>query len=97
MDEVLGQRGSTNPPVLIASIPEGTPGPSTEVVDQEVVRQPASSRQRKRDIEDELLDIRYEVAEGGRGKESPGEQGEDGGALPAAGRREERDGVEGAV
>ncbi|CAL8301368.1 unnamed protein product [Gadus morhua 'NCC'] len=39
MDEVLGQRHSTNPPVLIASIPENTPGPSTAstaVVDQEV-------------------------------------------------------------
>ncbi|CAL8378181.1 unnamed protein product [Boreogadus saida] len=36
MDEVLGQRHSTNPPVLIASIPENTPGPSTVVVDQEV-------------------------------------------------------------
>ncbi|MEQ2315378.1 hypothetical protein AMECASPLE_021615, partial [Ameca splendens] len=28
MDEVLGQRSSTTPPVLIASIPEETPGPS---------------------------------------------------------------------
>ena len=37
MDEVLGQRHSTNPPVLIASIPEDTPGPSAPraVVGQE--------------------------------------------------------------
>ena len=31
MDEVLGQRHCTNPPVLIASIPEDTPGPSSAV------------------------------------------------------------------
>ncbi|XDV50738.1 hypothetical protein PO909_019753 [Leuciscus waleckii] len=31
MDEVLGQRQCTNPPVLIASIPEDTPGPSSVV------------------------------------------------------------------
>ncbi len=35
MDEVLGQRPSNNPPVLIASIPEETPGPSSAVGDRE--------------------------------------------------------------
>ncbi|MEQ2160507.1 hypothetical protein GOODEAATRI_034594 [Goodea atripinnis] len=34
MDEVLGQRSSTTPPVLIASIPEDTPGPSGAVGNQ---------------------------------------------------------------
>ncbi|CAL8258973.1 unnamed protein product [Boreogadus saida] len=59
MDEVLGQRHSTNPPVLIASIPENTPGPSTAVVDQEVEdkeeeRQP---RSRKRDREEDMFQL----------------------------------------
>lgn len=35
MDEVLGQRPSIKPPVLIASIPDDTPGPSAAVGDQE--------------------------------------------------------------
>ncbi|XP_025756493.1 uncharacterized protein LOC112843032 [Oreochromis niloticus] len=34
MDEVLGQRPSTKPPVLIASIHEDTPGPSSAVGNQ---------------------------------------------------------------
>ncbi|MED6295546.1 hypothetical protein CHARACLAT_032942 [Characodon lateralis] len=34
MDEVLGQRSSTTPPVLIASIPEDTPGRSGAVGNQ---------------------------------------------------------------
>ncbi|CAL8237561.1 unnamed protein product [Boreogadus saida] len=61
MDEVLGQRHSTNAPVLIASIPENTPGPSTAVVDQEVEdkdqeeeRQP---RSRKRDREEDMFQL----------------------------------------
>ncbi|CAL8239153.1 unnamed protein product [Gadus morhua 'NCC'] len=54
MDEVLGQRHSITPPVLIASMPEDTPGPSTAVVDQEVEDEEEErqrgprSRQRKR-------------------------------------------------
>jgi len=35
MDEVLGQSHFTNRPVLFASIPEDTPGPSSRVCDQE--------------------------------------------------------------
>ncbi|KAJ0003891.1 hypothetical protein NQD34_010105 [Periophthalmus magnuspinnatus] len=35
MDEVLRQRPSINPPVLIASIPDDTPGPSTARQEQE--------------------------------------------------------------
>ncbi|MED6234509.1 hypothetical protein ATANTOWER_032220 [Ataeniobius toweri] len=34
MDEVVGQRSSTIPPVLIASIPEEIPGPSRAVGNQ---------------------------------------------------------------
>ena len=39
MDEVLGQRPSVAPPVLIASIPD-TPGPRAAVGNQEEERQP---------------------------------------------------------
>ncbi|XP_076742866.1 uncharacterized protein LOC143419550 [Maylandia zebra] len=34
MDEVIGQMPSTKPPVLMSSLPEDTPGPSTAVGDQ---------------------------------------------------------------
>ncbi|CAI5641398.1 unnamed protein product [Oreochromis niloticus] len=34
MDEVIGQRPSIRPAVLISSLPEDTPGPSTAVGDQ---------------------------------------------------------------
>ncbi|XP_059930132.1 uncharacterized protein LOC132473865 [Gadus macrocephalus] len=62
MDEVLGQRHSTNPPVLIASIPEDTPGPSTAVVDLEVEEKDEEEsrsrrRSRKRDREDEMFEL----------------------------------------
>ena len=62
MDEVLGQRHSTNPPVLIASIPEDTPGPSTAVVDQEVEEKDQEERQhgprsRKRDREEDMFQL----------------------------------------
>uniref|UniRef100_A0A8C5CD28 Myb/SANT-like DNA-binding domain-containing protein n=1 Tax=Gadus morhua TaxID=8049 RepID=A0A8C5CD28_GADMO len=61
MDEVLGQRHSTNPPVLIASIHENTPGPSTAVVDQEVEDQDEEERRRprsrKRDREEEMFQL----------------------------------------
>ncbi|CAL8255358.1 unnamed protein product [Boreogadus saida] len=64
MDEVLGQRHSTNPPVLIASIPENTPGPSTAVVDQEVEdkdqeeERQRGPRSRKRDREEDVFQSR---------------------------------------
>lgn len=64
MDEVLGQRPSICPPVLIASIPMDTPGPSAAVSDQEEReeeeregdRQPAAKK-RRRDSDQELLDL----------------------------------------
>ena len=62
MDEVLGQRPSVAPPVLIASIPEDTPGPSAAVGDQEEEEDedesrpgPAAGRKRKRG--DELIEL----------------------------------------
>ncbi|XP_015797583.1 uncharacterized protein [Nothobranchius furzeri] len=61
MDEVLGQRPSTRPPVVIASIPEDTPGPSAAVSETEESEsggnQPESSSRRKRKRDDELLDL----------------------------------------
>ncbi|XP_055088459.1 uncharacterized protein LOC129457425 [Periophthalmus magnuspinnatus] len=57
MDEVLGQRASINPPVLIASVPEDTPGPSTswqtqpleEEEEEEEQQQRRQPRKRKRE------------------------------------------------
>ena len=87
MDEVLGQRHSTNPPVLIASIPENTPGPSTAstaVVDQEVEdkdqeeerqRGPRSrkrKRERKRGRHVPVNKRGHKATKGGRGEKSPG-------------------------
>ena len=62
MDEVLGRRHSTNPPVLIASIPEDTPGPSTAVVDLEVEEKDEEEsrsrrKSRKRDREGEMFEL----------------------------------------
>ena len=66
MDKVLGLRHSTNPPVLIASIPENTPGPSTAstaVVDQEVEdkdqeeERQRGPRSRKRDREEDMFQL----------------------------------------
>ncbi|XP_019212080.2 uncharacterized protein LOC109200954 isoform X3 [Oreochromis niloticus] len=65
MDEVLGQRPSTRPPVLIASMQEDTPGPSTAVgtQEQDVERREneaqleARPEKRKRDREDEVLEL----------------------------------------
>ena len=64
MDEVLGQRTSITPPVLISSIPEDTPQPSAAVGDQEVEEQeadadsqPGPSQGRKRKGRDELLEL----------------------------------------
>ena len=61
MDEVLGQRPSTDLPVLIAYIPEETPGWSAAAADQVVVMEdedksrPAPSRKWRR--EDELVSL----------------------------------------
>ena len=62
MDEVIGQMPSIKPPVLISSLPEDTPGPSTAVGDQndsddEAAQPPTTGRKRKRDGDDELLDL----------------------------------------
>lgn len=71
MDEVLGQRPSTRPPVLIASIREETPGPSSAVGEPEKdnkeeaedeSRQEPEKRKRKR--EDELLSLIREDSRG---------------------------------
>ncbi|KAL3062249.1 hypothetical protein OYC64_002117 [Pagothenia borchgrevinki] len=82
VDEVLAQRPSISPPVLISSIPEDTPQPSAAVGDQEVEEevadadsQPGPSQGRKRKGKDELLelikeDIRHQrEAEERKGKE----------------------------
>ncbi|KAJ8369253.1 hypothetical protein SKAU_G00092810 [Synaphobranchus kaupii] len=59
MDEVLGQRPSISPPVLIASIQEDSPGPSnTQGQGQdEDQNQQAGSRKRKAGREDEWLQL----------------------------------------
>ncbi|KAK0139040.1 hypothetical protein N1851_024395 [Merluccius polli] len=66
MDEALGQRPSIAPPVLIASIPEDTPGPSAVQGDQqggeeeeEEESQPGPKRKRRR-REDDLLSLMKE-------------------------------------
>ncbi|CAI5675811.1 unnamed protein product [Oreochromis niloticus] len=63
MDEVLGQRPSTRPPVLISSIQEDTPGPSAAVgnplphQEGQEDEEPPEARvaKRRRDGEDELI------------------------------------------
>ncbi|KAK0149247.1 hypothetical protein N1851_010229 [Merluccius polli] len=55
VDEELGQRHSTTTPVLIASILEETPGPSTAVDDQEESQLQPLNRKRRRD--DALLQL----------------------------------------
>ncbi|KAJ8335265.1 hypothetical protein SKAU_G00409040 [Synaphobranchus kaupii] len=65
MDEILGQRPSISPPVLIASIQEDSPGPSnTQGQGQdEDQNQQAGSRKRKAGREDEWLQlIREDIA-----------------------------------
>ncbi|KAK5610508.1 hypothetical protein CRENBAI_003837 [Crenichthys baileyi] len=60
MDEVLGQRPSTTPPVLIASIPEDTPGPNGAVGNQTKKEdsEPAGRGQkRKRDRYEEMMEL----------------------------------------
>ncbi|KAK0148858.1 hypothetical protein N1851_010712 [Merluccius polli] len=66
MDEALGQRPSIAPPVLIASIPEDTPGPSA-VGDQqgggdedEELEESQPGPKRKRRREDDLLSLMKE-------------------------------------
>ncbi|XP_013867640.1 testis-specific Y-encoded-like protein 2 [Austrofundulus limnaeus] len=76
MDEVLGQRHSLNSPVLIASIPEDGPGPSSAVGGQEAAavaaaeeeeeedereRQPVRQRRRKRERDEDLMDLMVNV------------------------------------
>uniref|UniRef100_A0AAV2JV18 Myb/SANT-like DNA-binding domain-containing protein n=1 Tax=Knipowitschia caucasica TaxID=637954 RepID=A0AAV2JV18_KNICA len=59
MDEVLGQKPSINPPVLIASIPDARPGPSQareqepeqEEEEPEAEQQRGTGRKRKRESE----------------------------------------------
>uniref|UniRef100_A0AAV2K2L3 Uncharacterized protein n=1 Tax=Knipowitschia caucasica TaxID=637954 RepID=A0AAV2K2L3_KNICA len=63
MDEVLGQKPSINPPVLIASIPDARPGPSQareqepeqEEEEPEAEQQRGTGRNRKR--ESELVEL----------------------------------------
>ena len=65
MDEALGQRSSTVPPVLTASIPEDTPGPSGTAPEREEEEEDdddgddeeGSQPRRKRKREDELLNL----------------------------------------
>lgn len=65
MDEVLGQRPSTRPQVLITSIQDNTPGPSsaagTQVWDLEEQEEDGQleprREKRKRNWESELLDL----------------------------------------
>jgi len=59
MDEVLGQRHCTNPPVLVTSTPEDTSGTSSVMDDQdEEEPEPApTSAKRKREREDELIEL----------------------------------------
>ncbi|CAI5660731.1 hypothetical protein ACER0C_001957 [Sarotherodon galilaeus] len=66
MDEVIGQRPSIRPPVLLSTLREDTPGPSSAVGDRngaesdtdEGESQPTTSaRKRKRDRDGELLNL----------------------------------------
>jgi len=62
MDEVLGQRPSNNPPVLIASIPEDKHGPSSAVADQVKAPAPdpaaaAPANRRRGRGNDELIEL----------------------------------------
>ncbi|MEQ2259775.1 hypothetical protein XENORESO_018122 [Xenotaenia resolanae] len=60
MDEVVGQRSSTTPPVLIASIPEDTPGPSGAVgnqMEKEDSEPTGRGQKRKRDGYEEMMEF----------------------------------------
>ncbi|KAK0140088.1 hypothetical protein N1851_022974 [Merluccius polli] len=63
MDEALGQRPSIAPPVLIASIPEDTPGPSAEEEEEELEELEESQtgpKRKRRRREDDLLSLMRE-------------------------------------
>ncbi|MEQ2301660.1 hypothetical protein AMECASPLE_038352, partial [Ameca splendens] len=69
MDEVLGQRPSTTPPVLIASIPEDTPGPSGAVgnqMEKEDSEPAGRGQKRKRDRDDGVDQGGHEGTENGQ-------------------------------
>ncbi|MEQ2190245.1 hypothetical protein GOODEAATRI_033827 [Goodea atripinnis] len=69
MDEVLGQRSSTTPPVLIASIPEDTPGPSGAVgnqMEKEDSEPAGRGQKRKRDRDDGVDQGGHEGTENGQ-------------------------------
>ncbi|KAL3969262.1 alcohol-forming fatty acyl-CoA reductase [Sarotherodon galilaeus] len=66
MDEVIGQRPSIRPPVLLSTLPEDTPGPSSAVGDQNLAgsdtdeedsQPPTTGRKRKQNQDDELLNL----------------------------------------
>ncbi|MEQ2305469.1 hypothetical protein AMECASPLE_038254, partial [Ameca splendens] len=72
MDEVLGQRSSTTPPVLIASIPDDTPGPSGVVgnqMEKEDSEPAGRGQKRKRDRYDGVDQGGHEGTERSRGEE----------------------------
>ncbi|KAG7502319.1 hypothetical protein JOB18_017648 [Solea senegalensis] len=81
MDEVLGQKHSIAPPVLITSIPEDRPGPSSAVSERQEggeeeeevqVPRPRRHSKKKRDWEGELVDLLrrgHEETEGDGGEE----------------------------
>ncbi|MED6285798.1 hypothetical protein CHARACLAT_032829, partial [Characodon lateralis] len=59
-NEVLGQRFSTTPPVLIASIPEDNPGPSGAVgnrMEKEDSDPAGRGQKRKRDRDEEMMEL----------------------------------------
>ncbi|XDV44917.1 hypothetical protein PO909_013130 [Leuciscus waleckii] len=57
MDEVLGQRHSTNPPILLTSFPEDTSGPSSAVDDENEEEPRSPPAKRKRGHVDELVEL----------------------------------------
>lgn len=78
MDEVIGQRPSIRPPVLLSTLPEDTPGPSSAVGDQNIAESdtdegdsqpPTTARKRKRDRDDELLNLIREDMQQQRGRQ----------------------------
>lgn len=78
MDEVIGQRPSIRPPVLLSTLPEDTPGPGSAVGDQNVAESdtdegdsqpPTTARKRKRNRGDELLNLIREDMQQQRGRQ----------------------------
>ncbi|KAL3972578.1 N-acetylgalactosaminide alpha-2,6-sialyltransferase (sialyltransferase 7C) [Sarotherodon galilaeus] len=83
MDKVIGQRPSIRPPVLLSTLPEDTPGPSSAVGDQNLAESdtneedsqpPTTGRKRKRDRDDELLNLIREDMQQQREAEERGVQ-----------------------